>query len=213
MAIFRGKTLVAHTIEQAIESDLFDHIILSSDDEAVLFVGKTYDIEIHERAADLSTDHTRIIDVIRELIKTRPISAESVIGLLLTTCPLRAVEDIIGAHKIFEHNECQSCVVSVKRHETPIQLSWTEADGFLKPVFPEEYRRSTRKQDHYDTYCYNDGVILDLARNFENPTRNLFGENPIPYVMPGERSIPIDYDFQLRIARCLGDMEAEDAEI
>ncbi len=207
LALFKGKTLVEHTIEQAKECELFDHIILSSDDDTILSIGKSLDVELHDRSEILSSDTAKIIEVIQSLIKSRPIAKESVIGLLLTTCPLRSVKDIIGAYETFESAGGIHSVVSVKKNETPIQLSWKEDASRLKPVFPEEYARSTRKQDHFDTYNYNDAIIFDLAENFAKPGRNLFGESPVPYFMPWERSIPIDYDFQLKICQCFGEME------
>lgn len=203
---FKGKTLVARTIEQAKECDLFDHIIVSSDDERILSIAKMYEVEIHNRSEMLSSDTAKIIDVIREVIQTRPINMHDVIGVLLTTCPLRAVEDIIGAYEVFIKSGKRKAVVSVKKNENPIQLSWKLVNGRLKSVFPEEYIKSTRKVDHFDTFSSNDAIIFDLAENFMDPGRNLFGHNPIPYIMPWERSIAIDYEFQLKIVQCFSEM-------
>jgi len=80
----------------------------------------------------------------------------------------------------------------------------TNEGGYLIPVMPDDFYRSTRKQDHYDTFFYNDAIIFDTAKKFMTPNRTLYGETPIPYIMPWERSIAIDYKFQLKIAQCLG---------
>ena len=205
MAQFKGKSLVEHTILQAKECGLFDSIILSSDAPNILSVGEKMGIELHTRSEILSTDQVKIIEVLRSLIITRPISKESVICLLLTTCPLRAVDDIKGAFRTFETAGGKTPVVSVKKNETPVQLCWKNEGGVLKPLFPDEYSRTTRKQDHFDTFSYNDAIIFDIAGNFLEENRNLFGNNPIPYVMPWERSVPIDYEFQLKIVQCFGE--------
>ncbi|BHH82692.1 acylneuraminate cytidylyltransferase family protein [Desulforhopalus sp. 52FAK] len=207
LSLFKGKTLVANTIEQAIESKIFDHIILSSDDEEMLAIGSSFGIELHNRSKDMSTDYTTILDVIQHVIKTRPISEDSNIGLLLTTCPLRSINDIETAYKIFKKADFRHSVVSVKKNETPVQLSWKKVNDYLEPMIPEEYYKTTRKQDHFDTYCYNDAIIFDSASNFLEQDRNLFGKSPIPYLMPWERSFPIDYDFQLKICQLFGEME------
>jgi len=206
LANFKGKTLVARAIEQAKECNIFDHIIVSSDDERILSIAQTYEVEIHNRSELLSSDTAKIIDVIRKIIKTRPINLHDVIGVLLTTCPLRATGDIVGAYEVFTKAGGKKAVVSVKKNENPIQLSWKLVNGRLTPVFPEEYIISTRKVDHFDTFSSNDAIIFDLAENFMAPDRNLFGHNPVPYIMPWERSIAIDYEFQLKIVQCFSEM-------
>ena len=201
IAPFKDKNLITHTIEQAKTCGIFDRIILSSNSEEILEMGKRYGIEVHLR----SDKHDQIIDVMRDAIPELNIDEEDTIGLLLVTCPLREVEDIIEAHKIFESVDRYHSVVSVKKNESPIQMSWkTDLAGHLIPVMPREYNKSTRKQDHYDTYSYNDAIIFDTAKKFMDLSRNLFGD-PIPYLMPWERSIAIDYEFQLKIAQCLGE--------
>ena len=202
IAPFKGGNLITHTIEQAKECGIFDRIILSSNSEEILEMGKKYGIEVHLR----SDEYDQIIDVIRNAIPELNINEEDTIGLLLVTCPLRKVEDIIKAYEIFKEVDRYHCVVSIKKNETPIQMSWIpDAGGHLIPVMPEEYNKSTRKQDHYDTYSYNDAIIFDTTKKFMDPLReNLFGD-PIPYLMPWERSIAIDYEFQLKIAQCLGE--------
>ena len=211
LALFKGKSLIENAIIQAQESNLFNSIILSSDDTDSLSIGKKLGIELHHRVQNLSTDKVKIIEVLQNVIVNRPINEDAVVCLLLTTCPLRSVLDIQNAFKMFIEAGGNDPVVSVKRNETPIQLSWKMADDRLAPVFPDEYSRTTRKQDHFDTFSYNDAIIIDSARNFLDPTRNLFGKQPIPYIMPWERSIPIDYEFQLKIVQCFGDLEDKNA--
>lgn len=198
---FGNGNLISNTIEQALECKIFDRIILSSNNQKILNIGKFYKIETYLR----SDKHDQIIDVIRnDLSKIDNIEKESVIGLLLVTCPLRQIEDIKKAYEIFEENDRYHSVVSVKQNENPIQISWkVDEGGHLIPVMPKEFFRSTRKQDHYKTYCFNDAIIFDKVKNFLNPLRNLFGFDPIPYLMPWERSIFIDYEFQLKLARLI----------
>lgn len=206
IAPFKDGNLITNTIAQAQICGVFDRVILSSNNEDFLEIGKECGTETHLR----SDKHDKIIDVMRDAIPELNINEDDIIALLLVTCPLREIDDIINAHEIFEGVEKQHCVVSVKKNENPIQMSWkTDAGGHLIPVMPEEYNKSTRKQDHYDTYCYNDAIIIDLSKNFMDPSRNLFGHTPIPYLMPWERSIAIDYEFQLKFAQCLGEKDAK----
>jgi len=200
LAEFCGGNLVTHTIEQALESDLFNRIILSSNSDEILKIGNKFGIELHLR----DDRHDKIIDVMRSAIPELNMKNNDIIGLLLVTCPLRAVLDIIAAYTIFIAAGKSRSVVSVVKNENPVQLAFKKDDnGFLVPAMPTEYAKSTRKQDHYDTFHYNDAIIFDTVERFMDSGRNLFGENPIPYFMPWERSIAIDFKFQLDLARHL----------
>lgn len=202
-ALFKGKTMTAHTIEQALESNIFDRIIVSSDDPRVLEIAKNYPVEVDDRDASLATDNTPLIELIRNLIAKYSFNEESIIALLLVTGPLREVEDINKAYDLFLSTDKKESVVSVTVNENPVEMSWRMEKGHLRPLFSEN--KTTKKQDFQETYRYNDAVIFDLAKNFENPNRNLYGKAPVPYIMPPERSINIDYEFQLKLAQMIGE--------
>ena len=202
-ALFKGKTMVAHTIEQALESNIFDRIIFSSDDTHALEIAKQYEVTIDNRDSALARDDAPLIDLLRYLISKYNLDGENVVGLLLVTGPLRSVEDINRALELFLETDQAESVVSVTVNENPVEMSWRKVGGHLQPLFSDN--KTTRKQDFEETFRYNDAVIFDLAKNFMNPDRNLYGKAPVPYIMPPERSINIDYEFQLKLAQLIGD--------
>jgi len=203
VSLFKGKTMTAHTIEQALESRMFDRIIVSSDDPKVIEIARQYIVEIDNRDALLATDNAPLIDLIRNLIVKYSLNEESIICLLLVTGPLREIEDISNALDLFLSTNRKESVVSVTVNENPIEMSWRMEDGRLRLLFSESI--TTRKQDFKETYRYNDAVIFDLAKNFMDSERNLFGKEPVPYIMPPERSINIDYEFQLKLVQMMGE--------
>lgn len=208
-ALFKNKPLIAHTIEQALESKVFDEILVTTDDPKVIEIASQYqqfNLKIDNREPSLATDKATLIDVIRHLIYTGEYQ-ECLVGLLLVTAPLRTIEDIQQSYQIFCSSNKQHSVVSVTLNESPIQLSWFIKEDHLENFFDDTINSSTRKQDYESTYRYNDAIIFDLGKNFLNPERNLFGINPIPYVMPPERSIYVDYEFQLRLIQMIGDFQ------
>lgn len=204
VALFKGKSMAAHTIEQALEANIFDRIIVSSDDPRVLEIASNYPVGVDNRDASLATDNAGLIDVIRYIITNYGIQDNFIIGLLQVTAPLRIIEDITNAYKIFCNSSQHNSVVSVTFNESPIQLSWSIENNILVPVLSDNLVFTTRKQDYEATYKWNDAVIFDLAKNFRNLDRNLFGKAPVPYVMPPERSISIDYKFQLKLVQMMG---------
>lgn len=202
IAKWGNGNLITNTIDQAIEAFCFDRIILSSNDLLILdIVQNSLRVETHFR--DDSED--QLIGVIRNAIPDLGLEDDDILTLLLVTCPLRESWEIVDGLKIFSENGGGHTVVSVKKNENPIQMAFKiDAGGHLEPALPDEFAKSTRKQDHGDTYFFNDAFIIDSVKNWIDENRSSLYGDPVPYVMPWERSIAIDYEFQLKMARCLG---------
>lgn len=205
LASFKGKPLVAHTIEQALGSNIFRRILVSTDEKRIMDVASKYPVEILQRNPDLSHDDATLLDVIRDVITRKGIRHDTCIGLLLVTAPLRTIADLKGAYNLFVQSDKRQAVVTVCLDINRIDLSWYVSDGHLVPVFPERYALNIGKQARGKTYHFNDACIFDLAGNFLKDGRNLFGEDPLPYIMPHERSIFVDYRFQLKIIQMIGE--------
>jgi CMP-N-acetylneuraminic acid synthetase len=203
-SLFKGKSLVAHTIEQALDTGIFDSIFVSSDDPDVIQHAEKYEVTVLKRELDLSGDNATLLNVIRDLIKKQLIPPETCVGLLLVTAPLRAVEDLKNAYKLFVDSDRKQAVVSVCSNLNPIDLSWSLNEEHLEPVFPEGYHQNISKHFRKKSYYFNDACIFDNAENFLKDGRNLFGQSPLPYIMPHERSIFIDFQFQLELIQLLG---------
>ena len=63
---FCGKPLIAWSIEAAIKSKLFDHVILSTEDQEIIRIGKEYGAEVpFLRPINLSDDFSSTDDVMQ----------------------------------------------------------------------------------------------------------------------------------------------------
>ncbi len=69
--MFYGKPMIAYSIKAAQESGLFDRIVVTTDDEEIADVARSYGAEIpFMRPKELSDDHTATIPVIAHAIQT-----------------------------------------------------------------------------------------------------------------------------------------------
>lgn len=100
-----GKPLIAFSIQQASESNLFDKIVVSTDSAEIRQIAKQYGAESQfSRPAELSRDDSPKIPVIKHALeeseKKFDCKFDHIIDLDATS-PLRNVEDIRKAYKIF----------------------------------------------------------------------------------------------------------------
>lgn len=66
---FCGKPIIAYSIEAALESELFDEVMVSTDDEEIADIARGYGALIpFLRSAKSSNDHATTLDVLHEVI-------------------------------------------------------------------------------------------------------------------------------------------------
>jgi len=203
LTLVNGRPLIAYTIETAIRSGIFDHVIVNSEDDQILMAAREYGAETYRRPVALASDTTYVIEIIQEMVRTLRLPDTAVMGVLFPTCPLRAVEDIAEAYQLFRANGGSTPVVSVTSYEYPIQLALDIGpDNRLEPAFPEDYRRSTRHNDHKRMYRANFAIIFNIVGALRVQA-NLIGQRPIPYIMPQERAIDIDDPHQMWVVKTI----------
>ena len=67
---FLGKPIIAYSIESAINSNLFDIVMVSTDDHEIVTIAKEYGAEVpFLRSAENSNDYAGTTDVLLEVLE------------------------------------------------------------------------------------------------------------------------------------------------
>jgi pseudaminic acid cytidylyltransferase len=146
---FAGKPMIAHSIECALRSDIFDRVIVSTDDEEIARVSRASGADVpFLRPASLSGDHTGTGEVIAHSIEFMQSNgaALSAVCCIYATAPFMREQDLVkGLARLDAGTELQY-VFSATSFAYPIFRSFEEApSGGLRMFFPEHYE--TRSQD------------------------------------------------------------------
>ena len=145
---FCGKPIIAWPIEVAKESKLFDHIIVSTDDEEIARVSKSFGAEVSFiRPAKLSDDYTGTIEVIAHAISwmhEQDWKLEAVCCIYSTSVFLNK-DDLQKGFDALNAGKWQYAI-SFTDFEYPIFRSFKENPaGGVEMFFPEHFE--TRSQD------------------------------------------------------------------
>lgn len=208
LQLLGGKPLVAHTLEAAIASRCFATILLSSDDEQILAVGRSYgEVEPELRPARLSGDRVTALELICEIADRPELQGQyDAIALLLPTAPFRQASHIQAGFAQLSA-EVDS-VVSLTTYEFPPQLSVTlESEAnLIQPVFNPcpLMTGNTRSQDQAVIYRPNGGFYLSWWSSFL-VNRNFWRGKVKGYPMPRLASVDIDRQTDLDYAQFLLD--------
>lgn len=194
-----GKPLIAYSIEAAIESNLFERIIVSTDSEKYGVIAKEYGAEIMYRGEDISNDTATTYMVIKDVISRLRQKIDYFV-LLQPTSPMRTAEHVKEAAEKFEDSfERFDFLVSVKEAEHgSVLVKPIEEDRSLKH-FDMDF--SNYRRQAYKEYSPN-GAIFIGKPNAYLERKHFFGEKSLAYIMNEFDSIDIDNELDYELA-CL----------
>lgn len=197
-----GKPLIAWTIQAALDSHVFDRIIVSTDDEEINQVSKKHGAEVpFLRPLELASDTAKSIDVVLDLLKKLADKEHyfpDAIMLLQPTSPFREVSDILEVTQLLQTNEAADAIVSVCAVEHPITwLTEMTPEGKLISIIDNK-TFTFRRQDSQQLYELNGSMYL-LKTKVIQQEQTFLPKNTFGYVMSTENSIDIDtpWDFHL----------------
>jgi len=203
---FLGEhSLLGHVILKAQKSGLFDEICVSTESDEVAEVARQYGASVpFLRPSELSVDPATLVDVILHALECYRGNGQffKSITMLLPTTPLISIDDIKEGMRLFESSGYRT-VMSVTEYEHAIYNAWTVSESkegnVLEPCFPDSPFKYTKSTECPVAYRANGGILVTNPR--ELMLKKTYRSKPIaPYVMPLERSIDIDTDFDFSLA-------------
>lgn len=133
-----GKPLISYTIEAAIESRLFEEIMVSTDSCQYAEIAKEYGAVVpflrsQENASDSASSWTTVKEVLDNYSKRGRMF--DTFCLLQPTSPLRDSEDIRKAYEIYEEKEAFSVVSVCEAEHSPLLCGHLVGRGGVKIVY------------------------------------------------------------------------------
>ena len=198
-----GRTLLEWAVEATNQSNLCSKVIISTEDEEVARLARGLGLDVpFLRPTALALDPASVVDVALHTLEELDSVDETydTIIIVLPTCPFRSSADIQGAYDLFQAQQ-RPCVMSVSEFtHTPYAGFRCDQAARLTPLFPQYIGK--KSQEMPCAYRPNGAVhVLDVDRF--RTERSYFFEPLVGYVMPQERSIDIDSELDLIIARSL----------
>lgn len=188
-----GKPLLAYTCEAARQSHALCRTIVSTDDEAIAHVARTYGMDVpFMRPKDLAQDTTPMLSVLQHALAAmaQEGSTPDAIALLQPTSPLRSASHIDQAVGLFEATGADTvvsvCTVPHRFNPSSIMM---EENGRLLPY--EGGTQILRRQDKPRLYARNGPAIL-IIRRATIELGNLYGSDVRPFIMDRRSSLDID---------------------
>ena len=180
---FYGKPLIAYSLEIALNSKLFDKVVVSTDDKEIASIAKAYGADIpFIRPKELSDDFTGTDEVISHTLKYLKNRGEvfDYACTIYATAPLLQEKYLIeGFEKL--KNSTAVHAFSVTSMPFPIQRTFKiDKNERCKMFTPEHYM--TRSQDLEE--AYQDAGQFYWTKLNKISSEIMFGKDSIPVVLP-----------------------------
>lgn len=180
---FLGKPIIAYSIEAALQSGIFDEVMVSTDDEEIAEISRRYGASVpFLRSAETSNDYATTADVIDEVINWYDKNGRNfdVVCCLYATAPFVTSEKLCQAAKLIERGDWDSAFTCVEFSYPVLRSLIINPDGRIVMKWPE--CKKSRSQDLQKFY-HDAGQFYFATIEAFRKVKGFWGENTTPIVV------------------------------
>lgn len=198
---FLGKPIIAYSIEAALKSNLFDEIMVSTDDEEIAEIARKYGASIPFMRSKLnSNDFATTADVLKEVLNEyKKLEKEfDYLCCIYPTAPFITSRKLQDTSDLMIQKNAEG-VIPVVKFSYPIQRAFriTE-ENKLEYIWPENINK--RSQDLELAY-HDAGQFYWLKTKSFLLNRSLICGGSIPFIIDEVSAQDIDCEEDFKIAK------------
>ena len=195
--------MIAWSINAAKEANIFERIIVSTDDEEIAKVAEVYGAEVpFIRPSSISDDYATTGEVMAhacEWAEAKKIHSDFVC-CLYATAPFVKAKDLVLAHQLILSNKWQY-VFSASEYSSSIFRSFKQlSNGSVKMFYPEHFK--TRSQD-LPTAFFDAGMFYMAKKEAWLADLRIFDTYSFALKIPSWRVQDIDTDSDWKRAEMI----------
>lgn len=196
-----GQPMIAYTVKAALDSKLFEHVIVSTDDDTIAEIAKDFGAEVpFVRASQFADDHTPASSVTLDAIDKMGLKDDRQVAQLLPNCPLRTAADVCSSFDQFVQSGSEAQLSVTRYGWLNPWWAFTMDKNRLTPVF--EAALTKRSQDLPTLYCPTGAIwwthagVLRREKTFHTSRRT-------GWELPWQHAVDIDDEDDWQLAEAL----------
>ena len=201
-----GKPLIDYTIQDARDCNVLTDYLVSTDSERIAKVAASAGAPVpFIRPDELATDEASSVAVVQHAIREYEERNDvwvNVAVLLQPTTPLRSPKDIDNAVGLFRGSDASSLVSCYSTKDAHPNHMFIHESADRLTALRNQDDTPNRRQDFEVVYLLN-GAVYICTRELVMEQNKICSNNPLGYVMPRDRSVNIDEEFDFRLAELL----------
>ena len=202
--IIDKKPLIAHTIEKAINSKIFSHVVVSTEDKKIARISKNLGAEIpFIRPKNLATGTIPVGDVFLHAIKklqTLEYEFDTFVNLDCTV-PFLKIEDILGSINLLKKKKCDVVYGVYRQHLNPyFNIMEKNKNGYLQ--LSKKLKERPKSRQKAPIVFQLNGLFTFDAKKFLNQGDPIMA-NALPHEISPESGLMIDTEIEFKMAEVL----------
>ena len=196
---FLGKPIIAYSIEAALASEVFDEVMVSTDDAEIADVARQYGAKVpFFRSPEMSNDMAMTAPVLIEVLQEYDKLGEkfNYVCCIYPCAPFVNVIRLKEGMELLIEKGCDS-VLPVVKFSYPPQRCMVIRDGKAQMLYPENY--NVRSQD-LEPYYHDVGQFYCLKSESLIKEEKLFCNKTLPIILNESEMQDIDTEEDWKIA-------------
>ncbi|MCD4832085.1 MAG: pseudaminic acid cytidylyltransferase [Anaerohalosphaeraceae bacterium] len=189
---FAGKPIIAYSIEAAVDSGLFDEVIVSTDSDEIAQISRNFGASVpFMRPAELSDNSVNVADVIKHAIAWFENQGRQVSNscCIVATAPFIKSKYIVDGFNLMQEH-CVDTVMSVAKYPHPVFRAFRKDDaGRIELLWPEyEFTHSNKLCEAYHDAAHF--YWLNVKKFMQSGS--IFAKQIMPIILPEYLVVDID---------------------
>ncbi len=197
---FLGKPVISYSIEAALQSGLFEEVMVSTDDKEIAEIAKSYGASVpFLRSPKTADDFATVSEVIEEVLQKYTAELQrnyDYVCCLFATAPLVSAEDLRKAFAQLEQSEFDG-IFPVVPFPAPIQRALHFQGNKIRMIYPENLNK--RSQDLAPAY-YDAGQYYWIKTDIFLKEKKLWTDNVTAIVTDELKAQDIDNPSDWKLA-------------
>ena len=208
---FCGQPIISYSIKAALDSGIFDEVMVSTDDEEIADLSRELGASVpFLRSRKNSDDYAATADVLLEVLQKYKETGKIFenICCIYPTAPFVTKQKLMAAWEFFNREKFDS-VMPVVKYSFPPYRSLFFKNGKVAPKSPEHYLK--RSQD-LDPLYHDCGQFYLIEAKVFLEKKSLLTENTAPFILPETEVQDIDTEEDWKLAECKYKLMIEERE-
>jgi N-acylneuraminate cytidylyltransferase len=201
---FFGKPMIAWTIESALNTKMFDTVLVSTDDEEIAEISISYGAQVpflrNQNTDDFSTVSEATLTALDQLNGYNGKTYETVVQLM-ANCPLRSTKNIIDQLEVFHLSKEKINVLSGFQYGmfNPWWAHQKDQTKKYKRVFKDSSMLK-RSQDLPELICPSGATWISSVENLKK-NNSFYSEEYTFHKLTWQEAVDIDDESDLLLAK------------
>lgn len=184
-----GKPMISYPIFAAIKSELFDEVIVSTEDKEISSIAESFGATVSKRPESLAQDRSTVVQVCEELLENDEYKSVENFCCIYATAIFIISEDIISSYKFISTKDQADYVMGVSGYNYHPVQALKKVDGYLQNMWPEYNKTQSQL---FPELVVSNGTLYWAKRAAFLKDKTFYGERLVGFQLDSDGTVDID---------------------